>query len=243
MPKTTVTSKLSQTTDKKGTTMRGIIFTVLFLAPAAAFAVEAAPEIPAAPEGAPWWVQAIWPVLFATIIPFIIKFLNKKSAEHQALADAHNAEEAGILGNIKNEFLDKRLIPFLYNAGAHIAETKLPAIIVDASDGGGFEWKKHMSDLKGELKDLAIDKFKNEGLDLVEELGDKYLESLIERAIVKAVPFLPEVVRPVVEDKADDVGDFVGNLIVDKGFGYVKDRWLDEWLEKKEKPEPAADPQ
>ena len=204
----------------------------MLAASAPLIAQEAAtPATAAAPEGSPAWLTAIWPILIAVLIPFAAKWMMSKSAEHKAKAEAASKEAEGIGQEIKNAFLDQRLIPFLYEAGAQIATTKLPEIITDAGDGGGFDWKKHLNDLKNELKELAIAKFKEEGTDIVKDLGDKYLDSLLERAILKAVPFLPNMLQKPAEGSAGSVADKVSNLVLDKGLDYAKKKWLDGLLD------------
>lgn len=198
-------------------------------------AVEAVTTTPAIPDGAPWWVQALWPILFATVIPFLVGYLRKKKQSAVAEAEKIQLDANKSLMEQKNVLIDKRVIPFLWATAEHIAERDLPKILADGIDGDGkFDWKGHAKNIGIELKDLAIDKFKQEGIDIVQVLGEKYLGTLIDRAISKAIPWLPQAARPTVENLADGKGAVLAGLIIDKGLAIANKRWLNGKLDLKE---------
>lgn len=167
------------------------------------------------------WISMIIAAAAVAISAFLAKFLNNKSNEAKKNSELIDVQNSGIVSELKHEFLDSRLIPFLYEAGANIAESKLPCILNDvANTSNGFDWKKHLFDIKDELKDLAIDKFKVEGIDIIAQFGGKYVDSLIERSINKAIPFAPVVLAKT------EIGQGLGNSIIEKGLGAVKKQWL-----------------
>lgn len=211
---------------------RLVPLTMLVCTPALLLAEEVAATVPAVPEGSPWWVQALWPILFATVIPFLVGFLRKKKESAVAEAEKIQLDANKSLMEQKNLLIDKRVIPFLWATAEHIAERDLPKILADAMDGDGkFDWKGHSKSIGVELKDLAIDKFKAEGIDLVQVLGEKYLGSLIDRAIAKAIPWLPQAARPAAQNIAEGKGAQLAGLIIDKGLSIANKRWLNGKLD------------
>lgn len=214
--------------------MRHIVPIIALLAlPAVMLAEEAAATPPA---DTPQWLSILMTIISTAVLPFVIKFLNRKADESKKKAEAAELESSSTLVKVRNEFIDLRLIPFLYSSAAHLAETRLPSILKDASDGGGFDWKAHLKALKDELLDLTKEKFAAEGIDIVKNLGEKYLDSLLDRALAKAIPFLPEFARPIAEEKGDDLTDKLSGLIMDKGLDYAK-----KWVEKKKAKEVEAE--
>lgn len=172
------------------------------------------------------WYTGLITAAILIISGFISKFLYDKSSESKKKAESIDLENESIASELKHEFLDRRLIPFLYEAGAHIADTKLPCLLADAINiNDGFDWKKHLADIKDELKDLAIDKFKAEGIDLISQYGEKYINSLVDRAINKAMPFIPSVIRPKTVVNEDITGA-ISNTILEKGLSFVRKQWL-----------------
>lgn len=180
-----------------------------------------------APEGSPWWVQALWPLLLTVVVPFLVRYLNQKRIAAEAEAEKLTLDANKSLMEQKNILIDKRVIPFLWASAEHIAERDLPIVLADALDGDGkFDWKAHANRMKEELLDIVKDKFLTEGIDIVKVLGVKYLGQLIDRAIAKAIPWLPQSSQAAVSLIAQGQGATIAHLIIENGLKVANERWL-----------------
>jgi len=190
-------------------------------------AVEAASE--AGPAVTASGVLAtIASIAIAVVIPFLVRFLNGKAQTAKAEAKHADQSAASLLRENRRAFIDERVIPFIYATSAHLVDTRLPAIIRDATDGGEFDWKGHLTGLKSELLNLTKAKFAAEGVDIVTDLGSEYLGSLIERGINKAIPFLPEGIETTAKSLNEEhTRDVIGKL-AEKGVDWVRRKWLTE---------------
>lgn len=95
----------------------------------------------------------------------------------------------------KNFIIDQRLIPFAISTIEHWLLTQIPAIVKDAADGNGFQWKAHWSNLLSYTKDEVVQKFAEENIDIIKLFGEKYLDQLLNRLAMKAIAKLPEGVQ------------------------------------------------
>lgn len=201
---------------------------MLVCTPALLLAEEAPAVIPSsAPEGAPEWVAWIWPILFAVVIPYLVGFLREKKDAANAEAEKIQLDASKSLMEQKNLLIDKRVIPYLWSTAQHIAERDLPKILADAMDGDGkFDWKGHAKSMGAELLESVKDKFAQEGIDIVKVLGEKYLGQLIDRAIKKAIPWLPDGIESTVANVAEGRGAQLAGLIINYGLEFANKRWL-----------------
>lgn len=183
----------------------------------------------AAPEGAPWWVNLLYPILMAVALPWLRAYLKKKAEHEAAEAEGATLSANATLQEQRNFFIDKRLIPFLWNEAEHAVDTRLPEILKDATDGGGFDWKLHLRNLKADLFAAATEKFEAEGMDLLAMVGRPTLDRLIDRAFAKATPWLPSFLN---NDMAKEKAGDLAVLGINKGFGYVREEWLDGGIDK-----------
>lgn len=214
-------------------------FGLLFCPTLVVFAEEVAeavtPAMPPIPPDAPWWVQLVWPILFVVVMPFVVGYLRKKKAAAIAEAEKIELDSSKSLMEQKNLLIDKRVIPYLWATAEHLAAKNLPVVLADALDGDGkFDWKKHAGGLKDELLTSLKEKFKAEGIDIVKVLGEKYLGELLDRAIQKAIPWLPQASQNIVGSIAEGKGKFLAGMIVDKGLDIAKAKWLEDKLESQE---------
>ena len=201
--------------------MRYYLVPLLLFVPAITFAEEAVATAADAADATNWPLY----IITGVVLPFVITYLRRKAAEAAKKAEQAELNNGYLVNDIRNSFIDQRLIPFLYEASAHITEMNLPTIMQDALDGDGFDWKKHLGDLKDELLVLTKEKFSAEGIDIVAKLGEKYLDSLLERALLKAMPYLPQVVKTVGEKSGDELTKKIARMICTWGASYAKERW------------------
>jgi len=208
--------------------MRYALLAILLLASifCPLLAAEAANTVPPVPEGAPSWLSWVWPILFTVVVPFAIRWLRSGAKERESAAKDHDLSSVGKMIENRRAFLDARVLPFLQNTAADLIESRLPAVIADAADGGGFDWRSHVKGVKDELLSQAKAKFSAEGIDIVENIGAEYLDKLLDRVVTKVLPFVPEAVRSAAAGVADKYSDKLATLVVEKGVGYARDRWL-----------------
>lgn len=198
--------------------------TVVVEAPAPADAVPAAeetvPATPAVEEASeavaelPMWVTVLGSILSAVVL-FLSGFLKKKwgAETEKAQLDANKS-----LMEQKNFLIDNRLIPFAIATAEHWLMTQLMTLIKDAADGGEFHWKEHYSNLKSYMKDQILKKFLAENTDIIEQLGEKELDNLIDRLATKLITKLPDSVQKFIPDSASKMlSEKASDYIVEKG--------------------------
>lgn len=179
---------------------------------------SAAPEAPIA-ESKPASGLSTFGMILSGILTFIVAivagFMKKKfSAE----ADKAKIDTTKSLMEQKNFIIDQRLIPFAISTGEHWLLTQLPAIIADATDGNGFQWKNHYEALKAYMKDRVVKKFAAENLDIIEQIGAEELDNLLDRLIMKLISKLPDSVKAFLpESVIDMLTDQVSKFAVEKG--------------------------
>ena len=118
----------------------------------------------------------------------------------------------------RNFLIDNRIIPFAISTAEHWMLTQLPAIIADATDGNGFAWSKHWDGLKAYTKQRVVAKFAAENVDVVTLLGEKELDYLLDRLLLKLVAQLPESVQKFLPPAfLDRLTDLASRFAVDKG--------------------------
>lgn len=136
-------------------------------------------------------IGGIVAAVVAIVVPLLFKLFGKAKPEAEVAIPADMK-----LDEARNFFIDKRLIPFLVSTAEHWLITQLPAIIADATDGNGFDWKQHWTELRAYLKQRAVDKFAAENRDLVKFLGSsRELDDIIDRQVAKLLTKLPEPVK------------------------------------------------
>ncbi len=185
------------------------IFFALALAAltATAFAEEAASSSSAGTAGV---VAGIVAAIVAIVVPLLFKLLGKSKPEAAPEMPADLK-----LDEARNFFIDKRLIPFLVSTAEHWLITQLPAIVADATDGNGFDWKQHWTELRAYLKQRAVDKFAAENRDLVKFLGSsRELDDIIDRQVAKLLAKLPDAVKALLPQSAVD-------MLVDKAKAFL----------------------
>jgi hypothetical protein len=177
--------------------------------------VDAAPT----PEVA-GWVGMVQMALMV-IIPLIFGGFLKKKWDSEKTKTAIDTSKS--LMEQKNMIIDQRLMPFLVDTAEHWLLTQLPAILKDAGDGGGFQWKDHLMGLKTYAKDQALKKFAHENIDLIELLGADALDNLIDRQIMRLIGKLPEKVQAFIPAGAVDMlTDKASEYAIEKGKGLLK---------------------
>ena len=118
----------------------------------------------------------------------------------------------------KNFLIDNRIIPFAMSTAEHWLLTQLPAIIVDATDGDGFQWDKHWSGLRSYTKLRIIEKFSAENMDVLSLLSEKELDNLLDRILMKLIAKLPDSVQTFLpESVITKLTDYASAFAVAKG--------------------------
>jgi hypothetical protein len=105
----------------------------------------------------------------------------------------------------KNFVIDQRLIPFALSTAEHWLMTQLPFILKDATDGDGFHWGEHWGRLRTYVKERVLAKFLAENVDLVTMMGEKELDDLVDRLLMKLIAKLPDSVKALLPAEVVDV--------------------------------------
>lgn len=118
----------------------------------------------------------------------------------------------------KNFLIDNRLIPFAMSTAEHWLLTQLPAIIKDATDGGGFQWGSHWNSMKSYTKVRIIEKFAAENVDILVMVGEKELDNIIDRLLMKLIAKLPDSVQLFLPAEIiDKLTDYASAFAFEKG--------------------------
>jgi hypothetical protein len=148
----------------------------LMLTPFILAAQEAPPVVPA-PEGTPYWVQAVVSIVALLITTVLVPLIRRKTEAQASVARTTLADE------VKYEAL---LI------ATNLAEQRLPIIAKMITEGS----IKDAGTVKGILKAMGAealealkDTMRARGVDVVAKLGDKALEAAIRYAADKINPF------------------------------------------------------
>lgn len=157
-------------------------------------------------------------LVLAAVAPFVIRFLNKRSAVAHAELDAIEADSvnAELRGR---EAIAAEAKAYALDAAQAIAEKNFPKLARKVQNGD----IKDVNDVKEELyswgdtlKAELVKYFEDRGVDIVKALGDKYIDRLIEVAANRVSPF------PGKETATMLLKDKVADMIVDKGIYAIK---------------------
>lgn len=165
--------------------MRSLILVmVAMLAAPTLLAVEAATEVPIA-EGAPWWASLIALIITVIVAPFVTNFFKAK-------ADAAKAD-IDLAKMTKKERMVSSLKVYALERAAAYSEKEMVTIsqmIISGKLTQVEAIKDYLRKLGKNLKDDLIIFVKDSyGMDLIEEMGNKYVDELIEAVANRVSPF------------------------------------------------------
>lgn len=170
-------------------------------------AVEAAAQVPG-------WVYAVGAgiaLLVGVVFGWYRKTFDVDTKKKEIEADKTLWEQ-------RNFLIDNRLSPFAVDTAEHWLKVNITPILIDATDGDGFQWADHWNDLKTYVRKRVIDKFAAENVDIVERLSAKELDDLLDRVLLGLIAKLPESVQVFLpEAVVDKLTDFASEFAVKKG--------------------------
>jgi hypothetical protein len=180
-----------------------------------------ATAMPVPPAGQPLWAQIVEVVLMLVITAFATPYLARKAAA--AKAEAVKLKAEGLVHGVNaRHILTIDLKRFLIDFCATTMEKKLPALLpqILAGDMDASDIKAELKKWGMEAKNSAKAYFKTQGLDIVELVGDAYLDQAIRWAADNVSPFPgKETAVTLAEEK-------YSNWLVAKGVDYVRTKWL-----------------
>lgn len=191
------------------------IFTLILAAEEAAEVVAetvAPVSEAAAPTGVVGWILATaLPLIAAAILGLLKKRWDTENVKLELDATKSLMEQ-------RNFIIDQRLIPFAISSAEHWTILHMPAIVGDLKDGGDFRWGEHFDNLKNYTKDRVLKKFAAENLDIIEFLGEKELDNLLDRLLLKLITKLPESVQAFIPNAlVTKLTDYASAYITEKG--------------------------
>jgi len=172
-----------------------------------------------AAQGEPLWAQIVYVVLTAIVTSFVLPYLKRLNEKARADAEVSNQSvREKLLSRVKSIALDQAYI---------IAQEKFPKIakwIVTNKDGkpGMNTIKDELRSWGSDLKKHIVEYFKNEGVDIVGEVGDDLLDQVVRWAADKVSPF------PGKETAVTLLQDDWTNRLMDFGVDWVRDKWLSQ---------------
>lgn len=163
-------------------------------------------------------------VIITTLVTLIAKWLRSK---YQSETQQHQIDSTKSLMEQRNFIIDQRLIPFAIDTAEHFLITQLPTIVKDATDGGGFDWKLHWSNLSTYTRKRVIAKFAAENLDIVRFMGEKELNDLLDRQLLKLISKLPDRIKAfipstLVHKVTDVLTSKLTDFLVERGHALIQ---------------------
>lgn len=140
-------------------------------------------------------------VIITMLLTLVTGWLRTKFKSDSELAQLDASKS---LMEQKNFLIDKRLIPFAISTAEHWFMSQLPFILQDATDGNGFQWKDHWTRLQAYVKERILAKFLAENVDIVRFMGEKELDDLVDRLLLKLISKLPDSVKALIPTNAID---------------------------------------
>lgn len=170
--------------------------------------------------GAPMWLNALLTVVGMLVAYFGVPWLRNGAAASKANATKLTAE-TGLTLMQQRKLLVERIKEFTLGTAAAIAEKRFPAlarriIMGEFKDDTGAKVKAELLSWGAELRNTTKAYFLDEGIDLVEHIGDEYLDMLIERAANAVSPF------PGKETAVELLKNNVSNMLVSHGVDWMK---------------------
>lgn len=172
---------------------------------------------PSTVTDAPLWAQIVYAVATCLVASFLLPYLRRlaEKARAEAEAAAQNSREK-LIARLKEVAVDGAYV---------IAEERFPKIAawILTNKGSKPSVEDVKSELKSwgnELKDRLVVYFRNEGIDIVKEVGDAMLDDVVRWAADKTSPF------PGKETAVSLLIDDWTNRLVKYGTDWVRDHWL-----------------
>jgi len=172
---------------------------------------------PSALEGQPFWQQVLYAVVVSVVSLFVLPYLKRLNEKARAEAEAANQTiREKLLSRVKSIALDQAYV---------IGQERFPKIaqwIFTNKEGkpGLQTIKDELRSWGQDLKKHIVAYFKNEGIDIVGEIGDDYLDQIVRWAADKVSPF------PGKETAVQLLTDDWTNKLADFGVDWVRDNWL-----------------
>jgi hypothetical protein len=183
---------------------------------------------PDAMTDAPIWAQMVYAVVTVLVASFLLPFLRRLAEKARAEAEqaAQNSREK-LVARLKEVALDGAYV---------IAEERFPKIAAWILKNKGSkpsvdDVKNELKSWGSELKDRLVVYFRNEGIDIVKEVGDAMLDNVVRWAADKTSPF------PGKETAVSLLIDDWTNRLMKFGTDWVRDHWLRQ--KDQSLPEPA----
>lgn len=168
-------------------------------------------------EGEPLWMKILYAALMVLVTSFVLPYLKRINEKARAEAEASNqTTREKLLSRVKSIALDEAYV---------IAQERFPKIaqwIFTNKEGkpGLQSIKDELRSWGNDLKKHLVEYFKNEGVDIVGEIGDDYLDQIVRWAADKVSPF------PGKETAVQLLVDDWTNKLADYGVDWVRENWL-----------------
>ena len=196
--------------------LRIVLSLVLVLWPTIAIADDAVSK-----DAKSVFMEAVFSLLATLIVVFLIPYLRSKAkhAAEEARVAKIEAEENHVA---RKAFIVARLREFMLDAAASIAEREFPLIADRIKHGQLASVEKVKSELHKlgvKLRDAAIEHFRTQGINLIEEIGDETLDWMIQSVANKVSPF------PGRDTARTFLIEGVSDWIIDHGVAWVREHY------------------
>jgi hypothetical protein len=188
--------------------------------------MDATAVTPEIVQAIPEWLQYVITAISALVTTMLVPFLHRK-AEAARLEGVKHVYDANLSRAEQRKLVSDRLKSFVLRHAAIFAEQRFPALARKIKAGGfvGVNKEVIIEQIKAEmrvwgadLKKEAIDYFNGQGIDLVAEIGDKYLDDFVRWAADRVSPFPGrETAVAILQDNATD-------WLLEKGVDYLRNK-------------------
>jgi len=195
---------------------------LLILLPVIAFAEEVAESTGAAPEEGlqltPLQQGIVAVVTMVLMWGFKLLRSKLKVGEEQNKLDANKS----LLE--QKEILLRRIGATATRVAETWVEDHIPALVKDATDGNGFDWKAHFRQGFNHVKQEVRQVFADEGIDILKVIGERRLAGMIKAALSKSITWLPEKVKGFIpKDLLGPLSEKISSFVTARTSDWVED--------------------
>lgn len=177
-------------------------------------------EVPVAVEALPLWAQILVALLSTLVTAFVLPWLRHMADAAKARAAQSRIDTSKSLLEQK-QLLIARLKSYLLGSASAFADEKFPRLCEKIQAGqlkSSSEVKAELYRWGDELRDQAVDYFRNQGVDIIAAIGEQGLDMLITRAANAVSPF------PGKEASVELLKDKVVPMLMAQGVSWAR-RW------------------
>lgn len=172
---------------------------------------------------APWWAELVGSVVTFVLMYVFLPWINSLRKQAEAKAAEANAKADESVES-RRDVLISRLRVFLLDHAAAMAEKNFPVLakmVIEGKLKTAAKVRAVMVQWGAQLRDEAVKYFEDQGTNLDDEVGDAYIDSMIEIVANAVSPF------PGVETSKALLQNNMSDLLIKKGVDWMRYNYAD----------------